>query len=120
MVTFELISVDENNAIYWYFPEGERSTHGVISVDIHSKVAEIQALAPSDFTHEISVQELNLLRDSVNQERRLDGRPELTEEEWPAATEPEIVTLYADHAVSKIECTYHAGHLPECGTVIWY
>lgn len=80
----------------------------------------ITELAPDDYSREISVEELNSLRNSVNAMRKENGEPALTEEEWPSSTEPEVSTFYADHAIRKIADAYREGVLLKSGTAIWY
>ena len=80
----------------------------------------IRKLAPNDFSREISVEELNSLRNSVNAMRKENDESELTEEEWPSSTEPEVSTFYADHAIRKIADAYRNGFLLENGKAVWY
>ena len=119
MVTFQLVSEDDQFIIYWYFPEGGED-HGVITVDKEMQTAEIASLAPKDFSRTISVDELNSLRDSVNSMRVSEGMPELTEEEWPSATESAVSTFYADHVINRLSEAFNAGEKLEYGTVAFY
>ncbi len=116
MVKFQLVSEDDRFIIYWYFPEGGED-HGVITVDKEMQTAEITSLAPKDFLRTVSVDELNSLRDSVNSMRVSEGMPELTEEEWPSATESVVSTFYADHVINRLSEAYNAGEKPEHGSV---
>lgn len=119
MVTFQLVSEDDRFIIYWYFPEGGED-HGVITVDKEMQTAEITSLAPKDFSRTVSVDELNSLRDSVNSMRVSEGMPELTEEEWPSATESAVSTFYADHVINRLSEAFIAGKKSEYGTVAFY
>lgn len=121
MVKFRLHKEDERYAVYWYFPEGKLDgKRGVIVLDKVEGTINIKELAPDDFQREISVEELNSLRDSINEMRRESGDREFTEEECPSAKEPEISTFYADHAVSKIVEAWKNGEVINEGMSAWY
>lgn len=121
MVSFKLKEVNDSAAIYWYYPENNtEDDYGILTLDKKKGYISITKLAPKDFSREISVEELNSLRDSVNAMRKENGEEELTEEEWPSSTEPEVSTFYADHAVRKIVKAYEEGNLLTEGKAIWY
>ncbi len=122
MVTFKLIFNDGKIAIYWYFPEGkEENGHGVIIVNQVEHTIKIETLAPDDFQREEPAENLNQLRDEINAIRLENGEPPLTEEELPTATEPMIITFFADHVISSIGKTIREeGKLPETGMSAWY
>ena len=42
------------------------------------------------------------MRDSVNEMRKEEGQPPLSEDEWPSATTEFTTTFFADHAIRKI------------------
>ena len=119
MVKFQLVSEDDRSVIYWYYPEGSKE-HGVITVDKKTQTAEITCLAPDDFSRTVSVDEFKSLRYSVNSMRVSEGMPELTEEEWPSATEPAISTFYADHVINRLLESFISGEWPERGTIAFY
>lgn len=120
MVSFELKEDNVSVAVYWYYPEDDKENYGVLVVDkVNGKIV-IDKLAPNDFFREISVEELNSLRNSVNAMRKENDESELTEEEWPSSTEPEVSTFYADHAIRKIADAYRNGFLLENGKAVWY
>ncbi|MDO5041457.1 MAG: hypothetical protein Q4D95_05140 [Peptoniphilus sp.] len=60
------------------------------------------------------------MRDAINEMRKESGRPPLTEEELPTATEDEEWYYYADHAIRSIREELGKGIIPEKGTVTWY
>ena len=112
MVTFRLMEETDQYLIYWYFPNGdEDEMHGIILIDKLNETVEIQKMAHNDFSHIVTVAEQNELRDSVNDMRREEELPLLTEEEWPSATTEFTKTFFADHAISKIIESYNSGEI---------
>lgn len=122
MVTFKLIFNDGKIAIYWYFPEGkEENGHGVIIVNQVEHTIKIETLAPDDFQREEPAENLNRLRDEINAMMLENEEPPLTEEELPTATEPMIITFFADHVIKNIrEEIKETGTLPKTGMSAWY
>lgn len=120
MVSFELKEDNVSVAVYWYYPEEDKENYGVLELNKEDGIIGIGKLAPNDFSREISVEELNSLRNSVSAMRKENDEPELTEEEWPSSTEPEVSTFYADHAIRKIADAYRNGVLLKNGKAIWY
>jgi len=121
MVTFRLIEENDKYIIYWYFPEGkEECGHGVIIIDKQKEEISTTQLAPGDFSRVVSPDELNEMRNSVNNMRKVEGDPELTEEKWPSAKEEITIAFFADHAVSKILEGYNSGEILGNGMVAWY
>ena len=51
--------------------------------------------------------------------RNIEQIPELTDEEWPEATEDKISTVFADHAIQKIIEAYNNGEVLEEGIETW-
>ena len=50
-----------------------------------------------------------------------NGETPLTEEELPTATEPMIITFFADHVIKNIrEEIKETGTLPKTGMSAWY
>ena len=87
MVTFRLIEETGQYLTYWYFPNGnEDEMYGIILIDKLNETVEIQKMAHDDFSHIVTVDEQNELRNSINETRKEEGLPLLTEEEWPSAT----------------------------------
>lgn len=121
MVTFRLAEQSEGYIVFWYFPNGkEENGHGIITIDRETGDVEITELAPDDFSHEVTVEEQNEMRNSVNEMRKKEGLAELTEEEWPLAEESYMKTFFADHAISKIYASYKKGVVLEKGMSAWY
>ena len=73
-----------------------------------------------DFSHIVTVDEQNELRNSINETRKEEGLPLLTEEEWPSATTALTKTFFADHAISKIIESYNSGEILKEGMSAWY
>ncbi len=66
MVTFRLVEETEQYLIYRYFPDGhEDEMHGIILIDKLNETVEIQKMAHNDFSHIVTVDEQNELRNSV-------------------------------------------------------
>ena len=120
MVSFEMIKKTERLALYRYYPENNKSTHGTIVLNLEENDICISQLAPTDEICEISIEELNALRDSINRLREMEGEPMLTEDEWPSATEAEVYAFYGSHAMKRIKNAFEGGELLERGIVAWY
>ena len=88
MVTFRLIEeTDQYLILLVFFQNGnEDEMHGIILIDKLNETVEIQKMAHDDFSHIVTVDEQNELRNSVNDTRKEEGLPLLTEEEWPSAS----------------------------------
>lgn len=122
MVVFTLKAENATEVIYEYYPEGkENSKPGSIIIDtVQMKIKEIIP-AENDFFVKHTAAEINELRDDVNRMRLEEGKPELTEEEWPSAKEDVEYCKYAQHAIEKIDEMYEAnGKLPQEGMAAWY
>ena len=103
------------------FPNGnEDEMYGIILIDKLNETVEIQKMAHDDFSHIVTVDEQNEARNSVNDMRREEGLPFLTEEEWPSATTEFTTTFFADHAISKIVEGYNSGKILKEGISVWY
>ena len=121
MVTFRLIEETDQYLTYWYFPNGnEDEMYGIILIDKLNETVEIQKMAHDDISHIVTVDEQNEARNSVNDMRREEGLPFLTEEEWPSATTEFTTTFFADHAISKIVEGYNSGKILKEGISVWY
>ena len=77
-------------------------------------------MAHDDFSHIVTVDEQNELRNSINDTRKEKGLPLLTEEEWPSATTALTKTFFANHAISKIIESYNSGEILKEGMSAWY
>ncbi|ADL53674.1 hypothetical protein [Clostridium cellulovorans] len=121
MVTFKLLYKAEKEIRYEYFPENDKnSSAGIIGINIDEEKIFIVQPAERDSLRHIPASELNELRDSINEMRKENGEPPLTEAELPTATEDDVFYYYASHAMSKIAEAYDEGTVLEQGTVAWY
>ena len=122
MVIFNLHSRNETEIKYEYYPEGNKEyTPGIIVIDIIR--LKIKKIIPSkqDFYIKHTVEELNELRYAANQMRIEEGRPEITEEEWPSAKKDIEYYKYAQHTIEKINKMYEqTGKFPTNGVAAWY
>ena len=48
MVTFKLMEETEQFLLYWYFPNGNGKTHGILLIYKDSGQVELQTVAPND------------------------------------------------------------------------
>ena len=85
---------------------------------MHGKL-DVTELAPDDRLVRHTVENQNRWRKAVNQMRNIEQIPELTDEEWPEATEDKISTVFADHAIKKIVEAYNSGEILEEGAEAW-
>lgn len=121
MVKFILKEKTDNKFVYEYFPEGDFSKKaGIIIVDTASESVWVEKVAEEDFERHTTADELNELRDSVNEMRAENGEPLLTEEEWPSAKEGSSWYYYANHAINRLRDLFNNEEEPTEGTVAWY
>ena len=125
MVTFKLIEVDGDIAVYHYWVENNEQEnpddYGVLAFDKVTKNSEIRKLAPIDSWYTISVKERLDVREWENQQRKEQGKPLLTEEEWPLPKEPLKVASSGQMAYVEIKREFeNKGELPEKGRNYWY
>lgn len=119
MVTFKLVFKDEHILIYEYYPNGIEENPGIIEVNLDNQTIEVTKIARSDFETKISVKSLKQMRDSINNMRKENGRPELTEKELPIATEPLVYLFYGSHAKNNIAKAVNSGEPLEKGMTAW-
>ena len=121
MVVFERCKTECGMIRYHYYPENHRNKKpGIIGINTTFETINVVIPAEEDFIRRISPSELNSMRDAINALRMENGEQELTEEEYPSATESEEWYWYADHAIEKIAEAYTEGEILERGTVTWY
>ena len=121
MVTFVMESKDADKVVYRYYPENDLDkAYGIISVQLKDRRISLDITAEEDFLCFASADQLNEMRDLVNQMRIENGEAPLTKEELPTATEDQEWYLYADHAIRRIRKEIEKGSVPERGTVAWY
>ena len=120
MVRFILVEETDEVAVYWYYPDGEKKPHGVITLFKKTGAFEITKLAPDDFSRQVTPEDFKALRDSVNNMRIETGEPELTEEEWLTPMEGFVATFYADHVISRVRESFEQGLILKKGGAAWY
>ena len=59
------------------------------------------------------------MKDSVNEMRKEEGQPPLSEDEWPSATTEFTTTFFADHAIRKITEGFNSGNILREGEAVW-
>ena len=121
MVTFKLLYKSNTEIRYEYYPEDDKNCNaGLIGINILEDTIELLQPAERDIMHIIKAEELNSMRDSINELRKENGEPLLSEEELPTATEDSKYYWYASHAINKINKAYEEGCVLQEGTVVWY
>jgi len=121
MVTFVINSKNAKNVVYKYYPENHTdSIHGVITIHLENGSITLDVVAEEDFLRKISADELNKMRNAINEMRIENGEPPLTEEALPTATESEEWYYYAAHAMRRMREEFVKGKILEKGTVAWY
>lgn len=121
MVTFFVDSRNDTEVVYKYYPEGHTDKpHGLIKVDLVGEAVSVKAVAEEDFLCRTSVDELNEMRNAINEMRLENGEPPLTEEELPTAAEGSEWYYYAEHVIRRLIEEFDKGNVPEKGTVAWY
>ena len=121
MVKFRLLSRNESEVLYEYYPENAREYKpGIIELD--TECFNIILVEPAERDREIIVlaEDLNSMRESINKMRIECGVLPLTEEELPIAIEDEEYYQYASHVIRKIRECYLKGEISEDGIVAWY
>ena len=121
MVTFFLNSRNATQVVYKYYPENHTDKAcGFINVDLVSGEFSVKVVAEKDFVCKTSVDELNEMRNAINEMRVENGEPPLTEDELPIATEGNEWYYYADYVIRRLVEDFDKGIIPEKGTVAWY
>ena len=122
MVIFTLHSENATEVKYEYYPEGKKDNKpGIIIIDIIKMQIKEIIPAENDFYVKHTAAEINELRDAANRMRIEEGRPEITEEEWPSAKDDIEYYKYAQHAIEKIDEMYESkGKFLSEGMAAWY
>ena len=121
MVKFILKEKIGTTFTYEYFPEDDTSKEaGIIVVDVSAGSVNIEKVAEKDFECFTSVEELNEMRDAINEMRKENGKPPLTEEECSSTPEDSAWYFYADHAINKLCDLFNNGEEPTEGVSMWY
>lgn len=121
MVKFRLKKRDDNRYTYEYFPEGDFSKKaGIIIVDTVAEHVWVEKIAEEDFECHTTADELNDMRNTINEMRAENGEPPLTEEELPTATKGSRWYYYANHAIKRLCDMFNAGKEPTEDIAVWY
>lgn len=121
MVTYFIDSKEATQVVYKYYPENHTDkAYGLIKVDLIGNEISVQAVAEDDFVSRASADELNKIRNAINEMRLENGKPLLTEDELPTATEGEEWYYYADQVIRRLIEEFDKGTVPEKGAVVWY
>lgn len=121
MLKYRLKEKNDNEYTYEYFPEGDYSKEsGIIIVDTVADTVCLKRVAEKDFERYTTAEELNDMRNAINQMRAENGDSPLTEEELPIATEGSRWYYYANHAIDKLCGLINSGEEPAEGMVAWY
>ncbi len=121
MVKFKLKEIIDKKYKYEYFPEGNLSNEaGIIIVDIVEESVWVEKVAEEDFECHTTADELNDMRNAINEMRAENGEPPLTKEELPTATEGSMWYYFATHAINRLCDLFNNGEEPTEGTVEWY
>ena len=121
MVKFKLKNNIGNKYKYEYFAEGDFTKEsGIIVVDTETKSVLVEKTAEKDFEYHTTADELNAMRNAINEMRSENGEAPLTEEELPCATEGSRCYYYANHAINRLCDLFNNGKEPSESTVAWY
>ncbi len=121
MVKFFIEKNDKNKAVYKYYPEDDRKkTGGIISVDLKTGDMTVDVPAEMDFKCTAAADELNELRNAINEMRKERGAAPLTDDGLPTANKEREWYFYADHVIRRLKEEAETGNIPEKGTVAWY
>ena len=79
MVKFKLKEKTDNKYTYEYFPEADFSKGaGLIIVDLCAEIVFVEKVAEKDFLRRTTIDELNNMRNAINEMRAENGEPLLT------------------------------------------
>lgn len=96
------------------------SKPGIITVDLSQKSITLDVVAEEDFLCRTSADELNEMRNAINEMRIENGEQPLSEEELPTVKNDEEWHQYADHVIRRLSKELEEGKTPNQGTVAWY
>lgn len=121
MVTFKLLYRADKEIRYEYFPEDDKNcSAGIIGINVDEESIFVVQPAEKDMLRCVPFDDLNAMRDSINEMRRENGEPPLSEEELPTAKEDDVFYYYDSHAINKIAEAYNHGEILEHGMAAWY
>jgi hypothetical protein len=121
MVTYFVENKNTTIVVYKYYPENHmESKPGIITVDLVHKSITLDVAAEEDFLCRTSADELNEMRNAINEMRVENGEQPFSEEELPIAKNDEEWYQYAEHAIRRLREELEEGNTPNQGTVAWY
>lgn len=117
MVVFELINIDGDILIYYYWPNGNKDKKpGVIVADRKNKSVIIKEIAEDDFEGIITAEELNEMTDSWNEDLIAEGK----EPCWEYVDYDLKYCFFGTHAVEEIKEAINQDSIKEKGASAWY
>lgn len=120
MVKFDLFAETSDYVDYRYYPEGQiDSGFGIIRLNKVTGKTELIKLSAGDSKRVVTVQDQLKMRDSINLMRYEQGKPLLSDEEFPIKTSFAVYS-YATHAANRIVDAYEKGEVIKSDTVMWY
>ncbi len=122
MVKYKLFLREDNTIKYYYYSEGFiNSKPGIIEINLEKETFKILKVAQFDKLSTFSVLEAKYIRDGLNEIRRENGEPELTDEELELPKEDRNYYKYASFVINDlIDKIFENNEIPEAGTIIWY
>ncbi|MBQ7962861.1 MAG: hypothetical protein IJ289_09705 [Clostridia bacterium] len=121
MVKCRLKERADNKYTYEYIPEGDFSKDaGIIIVDTAAESVWVEKVSEDDYECHTTADELNNMRNAINEMRAENGEPPLTEEEFPTAIKGSMWHYYANHAIKKLCDLFNSGEVPTECIAAWY
>lgn len=122
MVKYELFSRSSEFARYYYYVEGNTASEpGIIEVNLIKHSFEIAKASPNDFIHSYTKKKALQLLHGINEMRKENGVPLMTEEDFKLPKEDEYYYVYGSKAAKDIEKKIlEEKVVPKSGSIIWY
>jgi hypothetical protein len=115
-VRYVLNGIEGDNAVYWYYPEGEtEKSKGVILYSLSKKDIKMVKAAENDVEEVIPPDDINEMIYVINLQKQCMGRTDFIKYE----NEPIHSFLYADQAMTGILNRIESGKMPKTGTKKW-
>lgn len=121
MVKYKLFFKEKNIFRYYYYVFGNlNSEPGIIEVNLEKETIKIITPAPNDFLETFTIEDALSLREGINEIRKENGEPELTENELKIPKKDIKYYRYGSPAMRNISDKLEKDNkLPENGTVAW-
>lgn len=121
MVKYKLFFKEKNIFRYYYYVFGNlNSEPGIIEVNLEKETIEIITPAPNDFLETFTIEDALSLREGINEIRKGNGEPEVTENELKIPKKDTKYYRYGSPAMRDISGKLEKDNkLPENGTVAW-